>query len=67
MKSSKEWRLTLMPSVNEVEETKSDLKSLGLQLTKLNLLNDSYELEHLVDNLKQQFIRDYKSASIFTD
>jgi DNA-binding response OmpR family regulator len=67
MKSSKEWRVTLMPSVNEVEETKSDLKSLGLQPTKLNLLNDSYELEHLVDNLKQQFIRDYKSASIFTD
>ena len=51
----------------EFEESKSDLESLGLQTTKLNPLNDSYEIQHLVDNLKQQFVRDYKSASVFTD
>jgi hypothetical protein len=51
----------------EFEEPKSDLESLGLQTTKLNPLNDLCEIEHLVDNLKQRFIRDYKSTSIFTD
>lgn len=57
-----------MSSMNEeFEESKSDLESLGLQTRKLNPLNDSYEIEHLVDNLKQQFVRDYKSASVFTD
>jgi hypothetical protein len=57
-----------MSSMNEeFEESKLDLESLGLQTTKLNSLNDSYEIEHLVDNLKQQFIRDYKSTSVFTD
>jgi hypothetical protein len=57
-----------MSSMNEeFEESKSDLESLGLQTTKLNPLNDSYEIQHLVDNLKQQFIRDYKSTSVFAD
>jgi hypothetical protein len=57
-----------MSSMNEeFEESKSDLESLSLQMTKLNPLNDLYEIEHLVDNLKQRFIRDYKSTSIFTD
>ena len=30
----------------------SELESLGLQTPKLNELNDSYEIEKLVENLK---------------
>ena len=32
----------------------SELESLGLQTSKLNELNDSYEIENLVENLKQK-------------
>jgi hypothetical protein len=32
---------------------------------KLNELNDSYEVENLVENLKQT--KDYKSMHVFTD
>ena len=31
----------------------SELQSLGLERPKLNELNDSYEIENLVENLKQ--------------
>ena len=43
----------------------SELESLGLQTPKLNELNDSYEVENLVENLKQT--KDYKSMQVFTD
>jgi len=45
----------------------SELESLGLQTPKLNELNDSYEIEHLVENLKQDLYQDYKSMLVFTD
>ena len=45
----------------------SDLESLGLQTPKLNELNDSYEIEKLVENLKQKYYQDYKSMTFFTD
>ena len=45
----------------------SELESLGLQRPKLNELNDSYEVENLVENLKQMLFHDYKSMSVFTD
>ena len=45
----------------------SELESLGLETLNLNELNDSYEVENLVDNLKQKFFQDYKSMSVFTD
>ena len=35
----------------------SELESLGLQTPKLNELNDSYEIEKLVENLKQKSLR----------
>ena len=43
----------------------SELESLGLQSPKLNELNDSYEMENLVENLKQMLFQEYKS--VFTD
>ena len=53
-------------------DSKSDLgssisESLGLKSKKLNVLNDSYEVKNLVENLKQMFFQDYKSMSVFTD
>jgi hypothetical protein len=45
----------------------SELESLGLETPKLNELNDSYEVENLVVNLKQMFYQDYKSIDVFTD
>ena len=45
----------------------SELQSLGLERPKLNELNDSYEIEKLVENLKQNLYHDYKSMTVFTD
>jgi hypothetical protein len=45
----------------------SELESLGLETPKLNELNDSYEVENLVDNLKQMLYQDYKSMHVFAD
>ena len=45
----------------------SELESLGLQTPKLNELNDSYEIENLAENLKQNLYHDYKSMTVFTD
>lgn len=39
----------------------SELESLGIRASKLNELNDVYEVENLVEHLKQTFIQDYKS------
>lgn len=39
----------------------TELESLGIRTAKLNELNDVYEIENLVDDLKQVFIQDYKS------
>jgi len=45
----------------------SELESLGLETPKLNEINDSYEVENLVENLKQMLYQEYKSTDIFTD
>ena len=45
----------------------SELESLGLRTMKLNELNDSYEVENLVENLKQMLFQDYKSMAVFSD
>ena len=42
----------------------SQLEFLGLQTPKLNELNDSYEIEKLVENLKQNLYHDYKSMIV---
>ena len=45
----------------------SELESLGLQTSKLNQLNDSYEVGNLVENLKQMLYQEFKSMPVFTD
>jgi hypothetical protein len=45
----------------------AELESLGVRISRLNELNDEYEIKHLVDNLKQVYYQDYKSSSVFTD
>lgn len=39
----------------------TELESLGISASKLNELNDAYEVENLVEHLKQSFIQEYKS------
>ena len=45
----------------------SELESLGIETPNLNELNDSYEVQNLVENLKQMYFVDYKSMPVFTD
>ena len=56
----------IMKSEWDLASSISELESLGLETPKLNELNDSYEVENLVVNLKQMFYRDYKSTDVFT-
>ena len=51
----------------DIPSSMSELESLGLETPRLNELNDSYEVENLVENLKQMLFQDYKSMSVFTD
>ena len=61
-------------SMSDVNNSKSDLRSsiselesLGIETPNLNKLNDSYEVENLVENFKQILFQDYKSMPVFTD
>jgi hypothetical protein len=57
----------MIDSKSDLHSSISELESLGLETKKLNELNDSYEVENLVDNLKQMHFQDYKSMPVFTD
>jgi len=50
--------------MSNVRDSKSELESLGLETPKLN---DSYEVESLLDNLKQMYFVDYKSMPVYSD
>ena len=50
-----------------MRESISELVSRGLETPKLNELNDSYEVENLVENLKQSYFVDYKSLPVYSD
>lgn len=41
-----------------------ELESLGLKPNHINELNDNYEMENLVSNIKQSFFQDYKSSEV---
>ena len=41
---------------------RDELESLGINVKKTNDLNDSYELESLIENIKQTWIQDYKTC-----
>ena len=48
-------RVIIVGTVNELE-------SLGISVKKMNDLNDDYELENLIENIKQTWIQDYKTC-----
>ena len=58
-----------MPMRQTLKNTEliSELESLGLSIKRLNELNDVYELENLMDHLKQTLIQEYETTSTFTD
>jgi hypothetical protein len=57
----------MVDSKSDLGSSISELESLGLGTSKLNELNDSYEVENLVENLKQMLLQDYKSMPVFSD
>jgi hypothetical protein len=57
----------MIDSKSDLGGSMSELESLGLETPKLNELNDSYEVENLIENLKQNFYQEYKSTQVFTD
>ena len=58
-----------MPMRQTLKNTEliSELESLDLSIKRLNELSDDYELENLMDNLKQTLIQEYETTSTFTD
>jgi hypothetical protein len=54
-------------SKSDLYSSISELESLGLETGQLNELNDSYEVENLVENLKQMLFQDYKPMPVFSD
>ena len=54
-------------SKSDLRSSISELESLGLETSKVNELNDSYEVKNLVENLKQMLYAEYKSMHVFTD
>jgi hypothetical protein len=57
----------MIDSNSDLGSSISQLESLGLETSKLNELNDSYEVGNLVENLKQMLYEEYKSLHVFTD
>ena len=45
----------------------TELESFGLKFPNLNELIDNYEIENLVENLKQILFKAYKSMPVYTD
>ena len=46
----------------EKDKLEVDLRSLGVEPNRINTLNDTTELQALVNNLKQTMYEDYKLA-----
>ena len=42
-----------------VQNCKTELESLAITPKRLNELNDDYEMEHLVDNIKLNLYQEY--------
>jgi hypothetical protein len=57
----------MIDSKSDLASSISELESLGLETSKVNELNDSYEVGNLVDNLKQMLYVEYKNMHVFTD
>lgn len=50
---------------HKVRHCISELESLAIEPKRLNELNDAYEMEELVDNIKLTWYQDYKSKNHF--
>ena len=46
---------------SRVQHCIDELESLAISPHRLNELNDAYEMEHLVDDIKLALYKDYKS------
>ena len=57
----------IINSKSDLGSSISELGSLGLKIPNLNEFNDTYEIENLVENLKQMLFKAYKSMPVFTD
>ena len=57
----------MIDSNSDLGSSISELESLGLETSKLNELNDSYEGGNLVENHKQMLYEEYKALHVFTD
>jgi hypothetical protein len=53
-RSSRRWRL--------LSHSFQELESLGLNIKKINDLNDAQELADLNENIKQTYFQDYKTC-----
>ena len=47
---------------SKVRNCISELESLAIEPKRLNELNDAYEMEELVDNIKLNLYQEYKSS-----
>jgi hypothetical protein len=50
-----------------VQHCISELESLAIAPNRLNELNDAYEMEDLVDNIKLALYKEYKSDEVTTN
>jgi hypothetical protein len=50
---------------HRVQHCISELESLAITPNRLNELNDAYEMEDLVDNIKLNWYQDYKFENHF--
>ena len=57
----------VIDSKSDLAGSISELESLGLETPNLNELNDFYEVENLVENIKQRYFEDYKSLPVYSD
>ena len=57
----------IINSKSDLGRSISELESLGLKFPNLHELNDTCEIENLVENLKQMLFKAYKSMPVFTD
>ena len=50
-----------MNAQSEINYLINELESLGIRRENLHQPNDIYEIENMVDNIKQTYIQDYRS------
>lgn len=54
-----------MNTLSEINYLINELESLGIRRENLPEPNDIYEIENIIDNIKQAYIQDYRSFYAF--